>query len=73
MEQWYTFAIIALFLIGIQRFLYKVSAERRCNSAWTSFSFMGTVAFSSTVLFFALDETVPNIGFLLFVALAPTA
>ncbi|MCP4578583.1 MAG: EamA family transporter [Deltaproteobacteria bacterium] len=70
MDQWYTFAVIALFLLGIQRFLYKVSAERKCNSAWTSFSFMGTVAFLSTVLFFALDETVQNIGFLLFIALA---
>lgn len=70
MNQWYTFAVIALFLLGIQRFLYKVSAERRCNSAWTSFSFMGTVASLSTVLFFALDETVQNIGFLLFIAFA---
>ena len=70
MVDWYTFATIALFFLGIQRFLYKVSAERRCNSAWTSFSFMGTVAFLSTLLFFALDEKVQGIGFLLFIALA---
>ena len=70
MADWYTFATIALFFLGIQRFLYKVSAERRCNSAWTSFSFMGTVAFLSTVLFFAWGETVRNIGFLLLIALA---
>ena len=70
MEQWYTLAVVALFFLGVQRFLYKVSAERRCNSAWTSFSFMGTVAFLSTVLFFALDETVHDTGFLLFIALA---
>jgi len=70
MDQWYTFATVALVLLGFQRFLYKVSAERRCNSAWTSFSFMGTVAFLSTVLFFALDETAEDIGFLLFIALA---
>ena len=70
MEKWYTFAVVALFFLGVQRFLYKVSAERRCNSAWTSFSFMGTVAFLSTVLFFALDETVHDMGFLFFIALA---
>jgi drug/metabolite transporter (DMT)-like permease len=70
MGQWYTLSIIALFFLGVQRFLYKVSAERRCNSAWTSFSFMGTVALLSTVLFFALDETVQDMGFLLFIALA---
>jgi drug/metabolite transporter (DMT)-like permease len=70
MENWYFFSTIALLLLGVQRFLYKVSAERQCNSAWTSFSFMGTVAFLSTVLFFAMDETVQSIGFLLFIALA---
>ena len=70
MDHWYTYSTVALFFLGIQRFLYKVSAERRCNSAWTSFSFMGTVAFLSAVLFFALEETVRNVGFLLFIALA---
>jgi drug/metabolite transporter (DMT)-like permease len=69
-DNWYTFAILALVLLGFQRFLYKVSAERRCNSAWTSFSFMATVAFLSTILFFAWNETVHNIGFLLFISLA---
>ena len=70
MDHWYWFTTIALLLLGVQRFLYKVSAERRCNSAWTSFSFMGTVAFLSTVLFFATAGTVHNVGFLLFIALA---
>jgi drug/metabolite transporter (DMT)-like permease len=70
MDHWYFFATIALLLLGVQRFLYKVSAERRCNSAWTSFSFMGTVALLSTVLFFAMGGTVRNVGFLLFIALA---
>ena len=70
MEDWYTFATIALLFLGVQRFMYKVSAERRCNSAWTSFSFMATVALVSTVLFFAMDESVRNVGFLLFIAFA---
>lgn len=70
MESWYTFATIALLFLGVQRFLYKVSAERRCNSAWTSFSFMATVALLSTILFFALDEKIRNLGFLLFIAFA---
>ncbi len=70
MERWYLFATIALLLLGFQRFLYKVSAERRCNSAWTSFSFMATVAVLSTALFFVFRETVQNVYFLLFIALA---
>jgi len=69
MRSWYTFAIIALFFMGTQRFLYKVSAEKRCNTAWTTFSFMATVAILSSILFFALKESITNIQFLLFIAL----
>ncbi len=69
MGSWYTFAIIALFLMGMQRFLYKVSAEKRCNTAWTTFSFMATVAILSSILFVALKETVTNLRFLFFIGL----
>jgi len=69
MESWYVYTIIALFAFGIQRFLYKVSAEKKCNTAWTTFSFMGTVTVLSTILFFTLHETVSNLSFLLFVSL----
>jgi drug/metabolite transporter (DMT)-like permease len=63
MDNWYTLAIIALILMGTQRFLYKVSAEKNCNTAWTTFSFMATVALLSSVLFFFRSEPVPNIAF----------
>ena len=36
--------------MGLQRFLYKVSAERRCNTAWTTFAFMSTVAVLSVAI-----------------------
>ncbi|MBU1975936.1 MAG: DMT family transporter [Nanoarchaeota archaeon] len=54
---WYILAIFAVVSYGIQNFLFKVSAEKKCNSAWTLLSFQGTVAVISTVLFlvFALD------------------
>ena len=55
--------------MGTQRFLYKVSAEKRCNTAWTTFSFMATVAVLSSVLFLVLEETVTNLRFLLFIGL----
>jgi len=73
MESWYTFAIIALFLMGTQRFLYKVSAEKRCNTAWTTFSFMATVAILSSILLLVLEETVTNLPFLCFIALVNSA
>lgn len=69
MGSWYVFAIFALILLGFQRFLYKVSAERKCNTAWTTFSFMATVALLSSSLFVILKESVTNIQFLLFIAL----
>ena len=73
MGSWYSFAIIALFLMGMQRFLYKVSAERKCNTAWTTFSFMATVAILSSILFHVLEESVTSIQFLLFIALVNSA
>ena len=73
MGSWYSFAIIALFLMGTQRFLYKVSAERRCNTAWTTFSFMATVAILSSILFLVLEESVTSLRFLLFIALVNSA
>jgi drug/metabolite transporter (DMT)-like permease len=73
MESWYSFSIIALFLMGTQRFLYKVSAEKKCNTAWTTFSFMATVAILSSILFVVRGESVASIRFLLFVALINSA
>jgi len=70
---WFTFAVMALFLMGTQRFLYKVSAEKRCNTAWTTFSFMATVAILSSILFFVLEESVANLSFLFFIALLNSA
>jgi uncharacterized membrane protein len=66
---WYTFAIMALFFMGIQRFLYKVSAERRCDAVETTFFFMATVAVLSSILLVVLKQSVTNIQFLLLIAL----
>jgi len=66
---WFFLTVICLFLYGIQRFLYKVSAERNCNTAWTTLSFMGTVAFLSTILWLTSDETVKNLSWLLILSL----
>lgn len=70
---WYGLAILSLFFMGTQRFLYKVSAERQCNTAWTTFSFMATVAVLSSLLFVISGTGVPDIPFLLFIALVNSA
>jgi drug/metabolite transporter (DMT)-like permease len=69
MTNWYVLSLIALLCIGIQRFLYKVVAERKCNAAWVTASFMATVTLLSAALFFLSAETVPSVPFLLMVAL----
>jgi drug/metabolite transporter (DMT)-like permease len=69
MQNWFLLTLMALLLFGIQRFLYKVSAERNCNTAWTTFAFMGTVTILSTLSFFALGQSINNLRFLLLISL----
>jgi drug/metabolite transporter (DMT)-like permease len=70
MTSWYFLALAALVLLGCQRFLYKVSAETGCNSAVTTFSFMGTVALLSWIAYLAGGAVFLRSGPLLAVALA---
>jgi drug/metabolite transporter (DMT)-like permease len=58
MTRWYFLSILALILLGTQRFLYKVSAERNCSTAWTTFSFMATVTLISVTFFLLVREPV---------------
>ncbi len=69
MDNWHTLAIIALIHMGTQSFFYKVSAARSCNTAWTTFSFMATVALLSSVLFVFGSEPVPKVAFTLIIGL----
>jgi drug/metabolite transporter (DMT)-like permease len=68
MKNWYVLSIAALVLMGVQRFLYKVSAERECDTAWTTFSFMATVTVLSAVFFLSLRETLTDTRLLLLTA-----
>ncbi len=68
-ENWYTLSMTALFFMGTQRFLYKVSAQRGCNTAWTTFTFMGTVTLLSVIFLFISQEPISHIPFMVFVAL----
>jgi len=68
MRNWYVLSIVALVLMGVQRFLYKVSAEKECDTAWTTFSFMATVTVLSAVFFLALKGSVSDARMLLLTA-----
>lgn len=69
MAHWYLLALTALVVLGLQRFLYKVSAEMRCNSAVTTFAFMATVAVLSWCAYLPRAAAVTNLGPLLIVSL----
>lgn len=68
MTGWYTYALAAFFLMGTQNFLYKVSAERGCNTGWITFFFMATVACLSSILWLIQQEPIANFCLLLFLS-----
>ena len=73
MTDWYFFSIAALLLLGGQRFLYKVAAERNCSSALTTAVFMGTVTLLSGAVFLASGESAGEISTLFVLALVNSA
>jgi drug/metabolite transporter (DMT)-like permease len=68
MRNWYVLSIVALVLMGVQRFLYKVCAEKACDTAWTTFSFMATVTVLSAFFFVTLQQSVSDARMLLLTA-----
>jgi len=73
MSSWYVPALLALLLLGIQRFFYKVAAEKKYPTEWVTFSFMATVTLLSAGAYFFQVRNEPAIGFLLVVALINSA
>lgn len=63
----YGSALLSLALLGIQRFLYKVAAEFRCDTAQVTFAFMGTVTALAVLSFLIRGVPVENGVFLLIV------
>ncbi len=55
---WYLLTTLALLLLGTQRFLYKVAAEKGCDTAKTTVVFMGTVTALSTAAWFVSAESI---------------
>ncbi len=70
MTGWFPFALAALLLMGTQRFFYKVAAERSCDTALTTLSFMATVTVISAAVFLVRDAAVPDLTFLVLIGLA---
>ncbi len=67
---WYILSILALVFMGTQRFLYKVSAQRGCNAAVTTYTFMGTVTCISFLLLLFSDAPTRDMPFLILISLA---
>ncbi len=73
MISWYFFALLALLLMGIQRFFYKVAAERKYPTEWVTFSFMATVTLLSTGVYVCRQHHELNISWLLTMSLINSA
>jgi drug/metabolite transporter (DMT)-like permease len=70
MNTWYFYSLMALILLGTQRFLYKVTAERGYSSGLTTAVFMATVCVLSTAVYVATGATTVNYSVLIVLALA---
>lgn len=73
MISWYFSALLALLLMGIQRFFYKVAAEKKYPTEWVTFSFMATVTLLSAGIYFFQQRHEPDIRYLLAVSLINSA
>lgn len=69
---WYALSVIAMGLMGTQRFLYKVSAEKGCPTAWTTFFMMAMVSALSGLFLLKGGPTVDP-GFLWLIAFINSA
>ncbi len=69
MTDWYLYSVAALLLLGTQRFLNKVAAEKKCSSSLTTAVFMGTVTLLSSVVLYLSAEMPANISALLVLSL----
>ncbi|PTN36906.1 DMT family transporter [Desulfonatronum sp. SC1] len=70
MQTWYLYSLLALLLLGGQRFLYKVAAAKNCGTFLTTFCFMITVAVLSSGLLVLFPPIVPSLTFLALISLA---
>jgi drug/metabolite transporter (DMT)-like permease len=68
-NSWFWYSLATFFLMGFQGFLYKVAAEKRCDTVQTTFVFMATVAILSFSLWMYLGEPVGNLSALIILAL----
>jgi uncharacterized membrane protein len=59
MISWYGYSIAALMLLGTQRFLYKVTAQKGLSSGLTTTVFMATVTVLSALLYVQTAPTPP--------------
>lgn len=73
MSSWYLFSIIALLLLGAQRFFYKVAAEKQCPTAWVTFSFMMTVTLLSGGIYIFQHRQEQHLSYLVTVSFLNSA
>jgi uncharacterized membrane protein len=67
---WFILALISFFLYGIQGFLVKIAAEKKCNSFIVTFSFMFVVTLMSLSILISKRTSLTDLSpYLLFLAI----
>ncbi|HUW22160.1 MAG TPA: DMT family transporter [Candidatus Bathyarchaeia archaeon] len=66
---WYLLSLSALLFFGLQKFLFKVAAEKKSSTRITNFYFMITVAVLSFIFFFLFSRKFMNLKQLILFAL----
>lgn len=69
MESWFFFCLIAFFLIGVQRFLYKAVANKGIDPDVVTFYFMIGVFVMASIWFFINPEPINNLLLLILLSL----
>lgn len=69
MNTWYFYSVLALILLGTQRFLYKTTAERGYSSGLTTAVFMATVSVLSALVYIVTGGTTTDYTVLIVLAL----
>ena len=73
MNAWFFPTLFALLMLGVQRFFYKVAAEKKYPTEWVTFSFMATVTLLSAGAYVSREHQGPDIVFLMVAALINSA
>lgn len=68
MIDWYYLTLLAVFCYGVQHFLYKIAAHKKCNTSWVMVAYMLTMSILSCIGIVIAEEKFGNLWYVLLFA-----